>query len=43
MITVHDKSFKLYMPEAEIKAVVDEVAQRISHDLRTRILFSVPP
>lgn len=36
MITVHDKNFKLYMPEAEIKAVVDEVAQRISHDLKDK-------
>lgn len=33
-ITVHDKRFRLYMPESEILAEVKRVAQEISRDLK---------
>lgn len=36
MVTVHDKQFKLYMPESEIKEVVNQVACNISHDLKDK-------
>ena len=35
MITVHDRHFKLYMPEAEILNEVSRVAMEISHDLKS--------
>ena len=36
MITIHDKQFKLYMPEAEIMDVVKRVAEEISCDLKDK-------
>lgn len=36
MITVHDKQFELYMPEAEIQREVSRVASEISRDLRDK-------
>lgn len=42
MITVCDKQFKLYMPEAEIKATVQRMAQEISNDLRDSSPLFVP-
>ena len=34
MISVHDKQFRLYMPESEIQQIVKRVASDISRDLR---------
>lgn len=42
MITVCDKQFKLYMPEHEIKAVVDKMARLISSDMRNSNPLFVP-
>lgn len=42
MITVCDKQFKLYMPEHEIKAVVDKMARQISSDMRNSNPLFVP-
>lgn len=36
MIQVHDKKFKLYMPEQEIQQVVKQVASNISRDLKDK-------
>ncbi len=36
MVKIHDKDFKLYMSEQEIKSVVADMAAKISHDLRDK-------
>ncbi len=42
MITVCDKHFELYIPEAEIKTIVSRMAREISNDLRDSNPLFVP-